>query len=46
MKWILNELVKRDKDAFEKCMWYSQLIMLELQPYLQIVVRRESPHGF
>ena len=30
MKWIMNELLKRDKDAFEKCMWYSQLTMLEL----------------
>jgi hypothetical protein len=30
VKWIICGLYKRDKEAFEKCMWYSHLIMLEL----------------
>lgn len=41
--WIICGLSKRDKEAFEKCMWYSQLIMLEMNHIYKSWYGEEPP---
>lgn len=43
MKWIICGLSKRDKETFEKGMWYSQSIMLEMNHIYKSWYAEEPP---
>jgi hypothetical protein len=43
LKWITTGLSKQDCEIIERCMWYSQLIQLELNHIYKLWYGEEPP---